>query len=72
MVKNLPSNAGDVGSIPGRGTKILHAPGQLRPGTTTTEPAHLSERASVLQTTEPTCPGAHAPQLEKRKPAGHN
>ena len=24
MVKNLPSNAGDVGSIPGWGTKIPH------------------------------------------------
>ena len=31
MVKNLPSNAGDVGSIPGQGTKIPHATGQLRP-----------------------------------------
>ena len=28
MVKNLPSNARDMGSIPGRGTKILHAAGQ--------------------------------------------
>ena len=28
MVKNPPSNAGDVGSIPGRGTEIPHAPGQ--------------------------------------------
>ena len=25
VVKNLPCNAGDVGSIPGPGTKILHA-----------------------------------------------
>ena len=29
VVKNLPSNAGDAGSIPGRGTKIPHALGQL-------------------------------------------
>ena len=29
MVKNPPSNAGDSGSIPGRGTKILMP--QLRP-----------------------------------------
>ena len=29
MVKNLPCNAGDVGSIPGQGTKISHAAGQL-------------------------------------------
>ena len=25
MVKNLSSNAGDAGSIPGQGTKIPHA-----------------------------------------------
>ena len=29
VVKNLPSNAGDKGLIPGRGTKIPHALGQL-------------------------------------------
>ena len=29
MVENLPSNAGNVGSISGRGTKIPHATGQL-------------------------------------------
>ena len=29
VVKNLPSNAGDTGSIPCRGTKIPHATGQL-------------------------------------------
>ena len=31
MVKNQPSNAGDVGSIPGQGTKVPHAMGQLGP-----------------------------------------
>ena len=31
VVKNLPSNAGDVGLIPGQGTKIPHAVGQLKP-----------------------------------------
>ena len=30
MVKNLFSKAGDVGLIPGEGTKILHAMGKLR------------------------------------------
>ena len=39
MVKNPPSNVGDVGSIPGRGTKIPHAAGQLSPSATTREPA---------------------------------
>ena len=29
MVKNLPSNVGDMGLIPGQGTKIPHALGQL-------------------------------------------
>ena len=31
MVKNPPSNAGDVGSISGQGAKIPHAMGQLSP-----------------------------------------
>ena len=29
VVKNPPSSAGDLGLIPGRGTKIPHAAGQL-------------------------------------------
>ena len=35
VVKNLPCNAGDVGSIPGQGTKIPRAAGQLSPWATT-------------------------------------
>ena len=31
VVKNPPSNAGDMGLIPGRGTKIPHTLGQLSP-----------------------------------------
>ena len=31
MVKTLPSTAGDVGSMPGWGTRIPHATGQLSP-----------------------------------------
>ena len=31
MVKNPSSNVGDVGLIPGWGTRILHAVGQLSP-----------------------------------------
>ena len=42
VVKNPPSNAGDGDSIPGRGTKIPHATGQLSPRATTTEPACLN------------------------------
>ena len=42
VVKNLPYNAEDAGSIPGQGTKILHAAGQLSPCATTTELAQLN------------------------------
>ena len=79
VVKNPPSNAGDVGSIPGQGTKIPHAAGQLNLHATTTELARLNERAHVpanyraqalwsphTTATEPTCPGARMPQLERR------
>ena len=34
-LKNPPCNAGDAGSIPGPGTKIPHAAGQLKPMHTT-------------------------------------
>ena len=48
VIKNPPSDARDVGSIPGRGTKIPHAAGQLSPRATTREKlAHCKE--------EPTC-----------------
>ena len=38
MVKNLSSNAGDVGSIPGQGTKIPYAMGQQSPRSTAPDP----------------------------------
>ena len=50
VVKNPPSNAGDADSIPGQGTKIPHVAGQISP---------------CAATTEPTCSGACAPQLER-------
>ena len=50
VVKNPPCNVGDVGLIPGQGTKIPHAVGQLSLCATTAEPA---------------CSRAHAPQQEK-------
>ena len=78
MVKNPPSNAGDVGLIPGRRTKIPHAMGQLSLCATTTELMRLNERAHVpanyrahalwsppATTTELTCLGAHTSQLER-------
>ena len=42
VVKNPPYNAGDVGSIPGQGTKIPDAAGQVSPSATTTELTHLN------------------------------
>ena len=39
MVKNLPTDAGNTGSIPGQGTKIPHAAGQLTLRAISTEPA---------------------------------
>ena len=39
MVKNLLSNAGDAGSIPGPGTKIPDVTGQLSERAVSTEPA---------------------------------
>ena len=72
VVKNPPSNARDAGSIPGQGTKIPHATGQLSLRATTAEFMHLNERAHLPQTTKPTRPGARTPQLQKRKPARLN
>ena len=37
VIENLPPNTGDTGLIPGRGTKIPHAMGQLSLSTATTE-----------------------------------
>ena len=39
-VRNLPCNEGDMGLIPGWGTKIPHAAGQLNLSTATAKPAH--------------------------------
>ena len=49
VVKNLPSSAGDVGLIPGQGTKIPHAMGQLSPHAASTEPVRHNERSHMLQ-----------------------
>ena len=45
LVKYLPFNAGDAGSIPGPGTKIPHAVGQLSSRFATTEPSLPTARA---------------------------
>ena len=53
MVKNPLSNAGDVGSVSGWGTKIPHAVGQLSPCAATTEPAHSGALESQLEKPTP-------------------
>ena len=40
VVKNLPSNAGSMSLIPGQGTKISHATGQLESLNATTKIQH--------------------------------
>ena len=59
VVKNLPSNEKNVGSIPDQGTKIPHAAGQLSLCTVTTEPT-LSRACRQLE--------RHTPQLERSAP----
>ena len=49
MIKNPPSNAGDVGLIPGQGTKISHAVEQLSLRATTTEPVRSGAREPQLE-----------------------
>ena len=46
VVKNLPSNAGDAGSIPGRRSEMSHDTGQLNPCAVTSEP--MCSRAHEL------------------------
>ena len=58
-VKNLPSYAGNVGSVLGRGTKIPHATGQLSLQTAIPEPkcsgAHVLRTGSLSATQEDPC-----------------
>ena len=64
VVKNPPPNAGDVGSIPGRRTKIPHATGQLSLCTPTTylARARWSPRATTTE----------KPVHHNKEPAGCN
>ena len=49
MIKNSPFNAENVGSIPGQGTKIPHAMGQLSPHIATREACVLQRRPSAAK-----------------------
>ena len=50
MAKSPSCNAGDAGSIPGLGTRIPHAAGQLSPCATPREPTCCNYRAHMLWT----------------------
>ena len=46
MTKNLPSNAGDMGLIPGLGTNSLQAMAQPSPCTATAEPTSSKDSST--------------------------
>ena len=49
VVKNLPPNAGDTGSIPGQGTKIPHVVGQVSPCAATREACIAKTKKPLFQ-----------------------
>ena len=49
MVQILPSNAGDMGSIPGQGTKIPHSMEPLSLGAITRERAGIAVKSQHSQ-----------------------
>ena len=53
VLKNLPSNAWDVGSVPGWGTKIPHDIGQLNSHAATKEPVSHSYRKPMHLNKDP-------------------
>ena len=71
MVNNLPSSAGDAGSIPGWGTEIPHAVGQLSPHATTRVPVlkllRLPAVESVLRNQRGPCAVTKTQGSQKRK-----
>ena len=58
MVKNLPCNAEDTGSIPGQGTRIprAHVPQPLSQHTTTRESVCRNGRSGMMQQRSPCMP----------------
>ena len=51
VVRNLPFNAGDVGSVPDRGTDIPQTKGQLSPCTATKDPQQRASAAKIKNKT---------------------
>ena len=69
VVKNRSCNAGDAGSVPGWGTKIPHATGQLSLRATTTEPACHNQRAHVPQLERSLWAATKSPHATTKDPA---
>ena len=63
MVKNLPANAGDTGSIPGLGRFHMLQGYQAHVPTTNESDSEPGARESPLL--KPVCPRAHTLQQEK-------
>ena len=55
VVKNLPSNAGDKGSIPGQGAKIPHASGKVSVNSPTTEKPLCHKKSLESTMRDPEC-----------------
>ena len=55
VVKDPPANARDTGSIPGQGTKIPHASGQLSPRVLQLLKLHTLESMFCNKRIAPTC-----------------
>ena len=70
VVKNPPYNVGYSGLIPGQGTKIPHAVGQLSPCTTTTELCTSTREPEChkLQRTHALEPARHNQREKTRMP----
>ena len=64
MVKNLPCNAGGVSLIPGRGTRIPHAMGQLSPRS---QLLNLQAQTESLHTTGKIPPATKQINIEKKR-----
>ena len=55
MVKNPPCNAGNMGLIPGQGTKVPHAVEQLGTCATAAEPALCNSRVCMSDSQDSAC-----------------
>ena len=69
VVKNMPLNAGDEGSIPGQGNKMPHAAWPLSLCAATTDPAYYKQRDAHALPQEPALHNgtSHMPQPRPRR-----